>query len=167
MGGIVAGVMSSHQHPHVHAPAANTLWSQAVSATLHCLLGCAIGEVLGMVVGTALGWHNLATVVLSIALAFVFGYALALRPVLRAGVPFAAALAVVAAAETVSISVMEAIDNAIMLVVPGAMDAGLATGLFWVALAGSLARAFLVTVPVNRWLISRGRGHAVMHEYHH
>ena len=163
--------MSTHQHhSHVHAgpaAAADSLWSQAVSATLHCLLGCAIGEVLGMLVGTALGWHNLATVVLSIALAFVFGYSLALRPVLRAGVPLAAAFAVVAAAETVSISVMEAIDNAVMLVVPGAMDAGLATWLFWLSLAGSLVLAFVITVPVNRWLISRGKGHAVMHEYHH
>jgi hypothetical protein len=163
--------MSTHQqHSRVHAAharAGGNLWPQAVSATLHCLLGCAIGEVLGMLVGTALGWHNLATVALSIALAFVLGYALALRPVLRAGVPLAAAFAVVAAAETVSISVMEAIDNAVMLLVPGAMDAGLATWLFWVSLAGSLALAFVVTVPVNRWLISRGKGHAVMHGYHH
>jgi len=165
---MVATDMSTHQHQSPgHTAAADSLWSQARSATLHCLLGCAIGEVLGMLVGTALGWHNLATVVLSIALAFVFGYSLAIRPVLRAGVPFAAALAVVGAAETVSISVMELIDNAVMLVVPGAMDAGLGKLLFWVSLAGSLALAFVVTVPVNRWLISRGRGHAVMHEYHH
>jgi hypothetical protein len=170
---MVGIAMSTHQHPsptHEHAGhtgAAQSLWSQAMSATLHCLLGCAIGEVLGMLVGTALGWHNLATVVLSIALAFVFGYSLAIRPVLRASVPFAAALVVVGAAETVSISVMEVIDNAVMLVVPGAMDAGLGSWLFWVSLAGSLALAFVVTVPVNRWLISRGRGHAVMHEYHH
>ena len=168
---MVVVLMSTHHHQSDavagHAGVANNLWSQAVSATLHCLLGCAIGEVLGMLIGTALGWHNLATVVLSIALAFVFGYALALRPVLGAGVPVAAALAVVAAAETVSISVMEAIDNAFMLVVPGAMDAGLTAWLFWASLAGSLALAFVVTVPVNRWLISRGRGHAAMHEYHH
>jgi hypothetical protein len=170
---MVGIAMSTHQHPsptHEHAGhtgAAQSLWSQAMSATLHCLLGCAIGEVLGMLVGTALGWHNLATVVLSIALAFVFGYSLAIRPVLRESVPFAAALVVVGAAETVSISVMEVIDNAVMLVVPGAMDAGLGSRLFWVSLAGSLALAFVVTVPVNRWLISRGRGHAVMHEYHH
>jgi hypothetical protein len=154
-------------HAHTHGAPGSSLWSQAVSATVHCLIGCALGEVLGMVLGTALGWHNLGTVVLSIVLAFVFGYSLALRPVLRAGVPMAAALAVVGAAETGSISVMELIDNAIMLVVPGAMDAGLATGLFWVSLAASLAIAFVVTVPVNRWLISRGRGHAVMHDYHH
>jgi hypothetical protein len=165
--------MSTHQHQSPAQPAqadagaADSLWSQATSATLHCLLGCAIGEVLGMLIGTALGWHNLGTVVLSIALAFVFGYSLAIRPVLRAGVPLAAALAVVGAAETVSISVMELIDNAVMLVVPGAMDAGLGNRLFWASLAGSLALAFVITVPVNRWLISRGRGHAVMHEYHH
>jgi hypothetical protein len=171
---MVGTAMSTHPHlssPHPehagHAGPADNLWSQARSATLHCLLGCAIGEVLGMLIGTALGWHNLATVVLSIALAFVFGYSLAIRPVLRAGVPFPAALAVVGAAETVSISVMEVIDNAVMLVVPGAMDAGLGSWLFWVSLAGSLALAFVLTVPVNRWLISRGRGHAVMHEYHH
>jgi hypothetical protein len=174
---MVVGVMSAHQHPSAahaehaehaeHPGPAASLWSQARSATLHCLLGCAIGEVLGMIIGTALGWHNLATVVLSIALAFVFGYALAIRPVLRAGVPFAAALAVVGAAETVSISVMEVIDNGFMLVVPGAMDAGLGSWLFWVSLAASLGIAFVITVPVNRWLISRGRGHAVLHEYHH
>lgn len=158
-------------HPHSghvdEAEGRKALWSQAVSATVHCLIGCAIGEILGMVIGTALGLHNLATVVLSVALAFVFGYALALRPVLRAGVALAAALAVVAAAETGSIAVMELIDNGFMLVVPGAMDAGLTSGLFWISLAASLAIAFVVTVPVNRWLISRGKGHAVMHEFHH
>jgi hypothetical protein len=135
-------------------------------ATLHCLTGCAIGEVLGMVVGTALGWHNLATVLLSIALAFVFGYALTMRSVLRSGLPLAAALGVAFAADTVSITVMEIVDNALMLVIPGAMEAGLASVLFWGALAISLAIAFVLTVPVNRWLISRGRGHAVVHAHH-
>jgi len=157
--------MSTHQHSAHSSPA--SIWSQAVSATLHCLLGCAIGEVLGMVVGTALGWHNLATVALSIALAFVFGYSLALRPVLRAGLTLAAALPIALAADTVSIATMELVDNVLMLAIPGAMDAGLGNALFWASLAISLAVAFALTVPVNRWLIARGRGHAVMHEYHH
>jgi hypothetical protein len=135
-------------------------------ATLHCLTGCAIGEVLGMVIGTALGWHNLATVVLSIALAFVFGYALTMRSVLHSGLPLAAALGVALAADTVSITVMEIVDNALMLVIPGAMDAGATSPLFWGALVLSLAVAFVLTVPVNRWLISRGRGHAVVHAHH-
>jgi hypothetical protein len=156
--------MSNHDHGQLMT---DSLWRQAVSATLHCLTGCAIGEVLGMVVGTALGWGNVATVVLSIALAFVFGYSLTMRPVLRAGLPLAAALGVAFASDTVSISVMELVDNAFVVAVPGAMDAGLATGLFWVTLGASLVIACVLTVPVNRWLISRGRGHAVMHQYHH
>lgn len=155
--------MSAHQPAH----STTSLWPQAIAATLHCLTGCAIGEVLGMVVGTALGLHNLGTVALSVALAFVFGYALTMRSVLGSGLALRAALAVALAADTVSISVMEVIDNAFILVVPGAMDAGLASWLFWGALVASLALAFVVTVPVNRWLISRGRGHAVMHEFHH
>jgi hypothetical protein len=142
-------------------------WSTAVSATLHCLTGCAIGEVLGMVIGTAFGWHDVPTIVLSIALAFVFGYALTMRGVLRAGVGFRQALRVALAADTVSILVMELVDNGVLVVVPGAMDAGLASWLFWAALAFALAVAFVVTVPVNRWMIGRGRGHAVVHEYHH
>ena len=120
-----------------------------------------------MVIGSALGWGTLATVALSVALAFVFGYSLAMRPVLRAGVPLTAALGVALASDTVSISVMELVDNAFVVAVPGAMDAGLASALFWGVLAASLAIAFVVTVPVNRWLIARGRGHAVMHRYHH
>lgn len=156
-----------HPHGHAHPGAATGRRSQAVSATLHCLTGCAIGEVLGLAVGTALGLSNLATIVLAVVLAFVFGYALTITPVLRAGVPFATALGVAFAADTVSITVMEVIDNAIVLVVPGAMEAGLASWLFWGSLAFALAVAFVVTVPVNRWLISRGRGHAVVHEYHH
>ena len=153
--------MSEHQHP------IESLWRQAVSATLHCLTGCAIGEVLGMVIGTALGWGSGATVALAVALAFVFGCSLTMGPVLRAGLPLRAAIAVAFAADTVSITVMEVVDNAIMVLVPGAMEAGLTSGLFWGALAVALAVAFVVTVPVNRWLIARGRGHAVMHEYHH
>ncbi len=138
----------------------------AVSATLHCLTGCAIGEVLGMVIGTGLGWSALQTVVLSVALAFLFGYALTIKPVLRNGLPLAAAVPVALAADTVSIAVMEIIDNTVMLLVPGAMDAGLVSPLFYVSLAGALAFAFVVTVPVNRALIARGKGHAVVHQYH-
>jgi len=158
--------------PHWHAdpkPAgiSSVSWSDAASATLHCLTGCAIGEVLGMVIGTSLGLHNAATVILSVALAFVFGYALTMRGVLRAGVGFTSALKVALAADTVSILIMEILDNAIMVLVPGAMDAGISSLLFWGALAFSLLVAFLLTTPVNRWMISRGKGHAVVHAYHH
>jgi Domain of unknown function (DUF4396) len=145
----------------------DTSWRTAITATLHCLTGCAIGEVLGMVIGTALGWTALPTVILSIALAFLFGYSLTMRPVLRAGVGFRTAIGVALAADTVSIAVMELVDNAFIVAVPGAIDAGLTSALFWGSLAASLAIAFVVTVPVNRWTISRGRGHAVVHKYHH
>ena len=148
------------------APQGRDLTRLAVSATLHCLTGCAIGEVLGMVIGTALGWGNLRTVVLAVVLAFFFGYLLALRPVLRSGIALAAALPLVLAADTLSITTMEVVDNAIMLVIPGAMEAGLTSGLFWASLAASLAIAFVLTVPVNRWLIARGKGHAVVHAMH-
>lgn len=138
-----------------------------MTATLHCLLGCAIGEVLGMVVGTALGWSTVPTVVLSVVLAFVFGYALALRPVMGAGLTLRRAVPVVLAAETVSIATMEVVDNLVMVLTPGAMDAGLDRPLFWGALVASLAIAFVLTVPVNRALIARGRGHALTHEHMH
>src|SRR4051794_26416180 len=147
-------------------PTAN-LTRLAVSATLHCLTGCAIGEVLGMIIGTALGWSNLATIVLSVLLAFVFGYSFTITPVLRSGLPLRTAIGVALAADTVSITVMEIADNAIMVAIPGAMQAGLGNLLFWGSLAVSLAVAFVVTVPVNRWLIARGRGHAVVHRHHH
>jgi hypothetical protein len=142
------------------------LTRQAVSATLHCLTGCAIGEVLGMVIGTALGWSDLATVALAVALAFVFGYAFTLRGVVRAGLTLSAALPIAFAADTLSITVMEVVDNAVMLSVPGAMDAGVSSPVFWGSLAFALAVAFVATVPVNRWLIARGKGHAVVHELH-
>nr|MDT0664115.1 DUF4396 domain-containing protein [Micromonospora sp. DSM 115978] len=148
------------------APTAENLTRLAVSATLHCLTGCAIGEVLGMVIGTALGWSDLPTVALAVGLAFVFGYAFTVGPVLRSGLVLAAAVRVALAADTVSITVMEIVDNAIMLAVPGAMDAGLSNWRFWLSLAFALAVAFAVTVPVNRWLIGRGKGHAVVHQYH-
>jgi hypothetical protein len=147
-------------------PAAS-LTRAAISATLHCLTGCAIGEILGMVIATALGWHNAATIVLSIVLAFAFGYGLTIRPVLASGLGFRRAIGVALAADTVSIAVMELVDNGFIVVVPGALDAGLADLLFWASLLGSLVIAFIITVPVNRWMISRGKGHAVVHEFHH
>lgn len=147
--------------------AGRELTRTAAKATLHCLTGCAIGEVLGMVIGTSLGWHNGATVALSVTLAFLFGYSLTITPVLRAGLALRTAVGVALAADTVSILVMEIMDNAVMLAVPGAMESGIASWLFWSALAFSFAVAFVVTVPVNRWLIARGRGHAVVHAYHH
>lgn len=156
-----------HHAPHGgHRQDRAASWRQAASATLHCLVGCAIGEVLGMVLGTAFGLPALGTVVLSVALAFLFGYALTLSSVVRAGVALVTALGVTLAADTVSIAVMEVVDNALMLVIPGAMDAGLSSALFWGSLAISLTVAFVLTVPVNRWLISRGRGHAVVHAMH-
>jgi len=155
--------VTTHQTHQMSGPA---LTRAAVSATLHCLTGCAIGEVLGMVIGTALGWGSWPTVGLAVVLAFGFGYAFTIGPVLRSGLTFGAAVKVALAADTVSILVMEIVDNAVVLTVPGAMDAGLGSALFWVSLAFALAVAFVVTVPVNRALIGRGRGHAVVHGMH-
>ena len=148
-----------------HSPQ-TPLTRSAVQATLHCLTGCAIGEVLGMVIATATNLGNAASIALAVALAFAFGYALTLRPVVAAGVALPKALRLAVASDTVSISTMEVVDNAFILIVPGALAAGLSDGLFWWSLALSLVIAFVVTVPVNRWLIARGRGHAVMHELH-
>ena len=138
----------------------------AFSATAHCLTGCAIGEVLGMVIGTALGWGDVATIALAVALAFLFGYSLTMLPLLRSGMALAAVLPLAFAADTLSITVMEIVDNAVMLLVPGAMEAGLASPLFWASLAFALAVAFVAAFPVNRYLIARGRGHAVVHGHH-
>ncbi len=146
--------------------ASESLTRTAVRATLHCLTGCAIGEVLGMVIATALAWGNAASIALSVVLAFLFGYALTIGPMLRAGIPVRQAAGLTVAADTVSIATMEVVDNAFILVVPGAMAAGLSDGLFWWSLILSLAIAFVVTVPVNRMLIARGRGHAVVHQLH-
>ncbi|MET9608333.1 DUF4396 domain-containing protein [Streptomyces sp. NPDC006512] len=158
----------AHGHEHGHAPAGGTAgWAEAARATLHCLTGCAIGEVLGMVIGTALGWGNVPTMVLAIVLAFVFGYALTLRGILAAGVGLRSAVRVALAADTLSIAVMELIDNGVIALWPGAMDAHLADPLFWIVLAIALAAAFVITVPVNKWMIGRGKGHAVVHRYHH
>jgi putative flippase GtrA len=142
------------------------LTRSAVQATLHCLTGCAIGEVLGMIVATALAWSNAASIAISVVLAFCFGYALTFRSVLRSGVRLRRALSLAFASDTVSIATMEIADNAFIVLVPGAIAAGLSDSLFWWSLAVSLAIAFVVAVPVNRWLIARGRGHAVVHELH-
>ena len=162
--------MDPHAHHGHHGTSGtesvSSLNRTAWSATLHCLTGCAIGEVLGMVIGTALGWGNGATIALAVLLAFLFGYALTLRPLLGS-MSFAAAARLALAADTASITVMEIIDNFIMVVIPGAMDAGLDSVLFWASLAFSLAVAALAAFPVNRWLIARGKGHAVVHAHHH
>ena len=138
----------------------------AFSATAHCLTGCAIGEVLGMVIGTALGWGNVATIVLAVILAFFFGYSLTMLPLLRSGMALAAVLPLAFASDTLSITVMEIVDNLIMVAVPGAMEAGPTSLLFWGSLAFALAVAFVVAFPVNRYLIARGKGHAVVHQHH-
>jgi hypothetical protein len=144
-----------------------TLNSLAFSATAHCLTGCAIGEVLGLVIGTILGWGIFATIVLAIILAFFFGYLLTMLPLLRSGLALGTVLPLAFASDTLSITVMEIVDNLIILVIPGAMEAGLGSLLFWGSLAFALAVAFVAAFPVNRWLIARGKGHAVVHEYHH
>ncbi|MFG2580565.1 DUF4396 domain-containing protein [Streptomyces malaysiensis] len=161
-----------HEH-HGHQPhgahehhGSSTSWTMAAQATLHCLTGCAIGEIAGMAIGTALAWHNVPTMILAIVLAFVFGYSLTMRGVLRAGLDMRGALRVALAADTVSIAIMELADNATIVAFPGAMDATLSDALFWLSLALSFVVAFLITTPVNRWMIGRGKGHAVVHQYH-
>ncbi len=144
----------------------NDAWRTAITATRHCLTGCAIGEVLGMVLATWWGWGDAASIALAVALAFFFGYLLTFTGMKRAGLDFRSAVRVALAADTVSILVMEIVDNAIILAVPGAMASGLTDWLFWGALAAGLAVAFVVTVPVNHWMIQRGRGHAVVHQMH-
>jgi hypothetical protein len=148
-------------HHHDHGDAG---WSVALSATLHCLTGCAIGEVLGMVIGTAVGFSSWGTVALSVALAFVFGYSLTSLPLLRAGFAIAAVVPIALASDTLSIAVMEVVDNALMLVIPGAIDAGVGDVLFWGSLSVALVVAGAAALPLNFWLIGRGRGHAVVHE---
>ncbi|MEV2216974.1 DUF4396 domain-containing protein [Streptomyces sp. NPDC050997] len=159
-----------HHHDHAshadQAGHAGVSWAMAMKATLHCLTGCAIGEILGMVIGTALGWGNVPTMVVAIVLAFLFGYSFTLFAVRRAGLDLRSAVKVALAADTVSIAVMELVDNAIVALTPGAMEAQLSDGLFWSALLGGFAIAFLITTPVNRWMIGRGKGHAVVHAYH-
>jgi hypothetical protein len=151
---------------HDHGNHAQSLTRSAASATLHCLTGCAIGEVLGMVLATWWGWGDFPSIALAIVLAFFFGYSLTIGPVLRAGVPFRRALALAFASDTASITVMEITDNAFILIVPGAIAAGLGDSLFWWSLGVSLIIAFAFALPLNRWLIARGKGHAVVHAYH-
>jgi hypothetical protein len=153
--------MAAHAHHHHHD---GSLTQVAISATLHCLTGCAIGEIVGMALSTALGLSNLASIVISIALAFAFGYALTSLPLLKAGMAFAAVVPIALASDTLSITTMEIVDNAIVLAVPGALDAGLGDLLFWGSLAFALVIAGAFAVPVNRHLIARGKGHAVVHE---
>ena len=163
--------MNEHAHEHHHhhelPTSGSALSGVALSATLHCLTGCAIGEVTGLVVGTALGFSDLGTIALAVALAFLFGYTLTSLPLLRAGLTFGAVVPIALASDTLSIATMELVDNAVILLVPGAMEAELTSLLFWGSLAFALAVAFVVAYPVNRYLISRGRGHAVVHQYHH
>ena len=156
--------MEAHAHPHHELPASGReLNVVALSATLHCLTGCAIGEILGMVIGTALGFSEWGTVALAVALAFLFGYTLTSLPLLRAGLALGAVIPIALASDTLSIAIMEIVDNAIMLLVPGAMEAGLGNALFWGALSVALVVAGAFAWPVNRWLIVRGKGHAVVH----
>ena len=160
----MASTAGTHQDHHHEMPTSGrALNSVALSATLHCLTGCAIGEVLGMVIGTALGFSEWGTVALAVTLAFAFGYGLTSLPLLRAGFALSAVIPIALAADTLSIAVMEFVDNAIMLLVPGAMEAGVGSFIFWGSLSFALVVAGAVALPVNRWLIARGRGHAVVH----
>jgi hypothetical protein len=154
---------ATHHH-HALPTSGRALTGMALSATLHCLTGCAIGEVAGVAIGTALGWSDLATIALAIGLAFFFGYALTSLPLLRAGFALATVVPIALASDTLSIAVMEIVDNAILLIIPGAMDAGLGDVLFWGSLSIALVIAGAFALPVNRWLIARGKGHAVVHE---
>ena len=158
--------MATHSHS-AHGPATGSLNALAFSATVHCLTGCAIGEVLGMVIATALEWGNLATIALSVALAFAFGYSLTSLPLLRAGMTLGAVAPLALASDTISISIMEVVDNAIVLAIPGAMQATLGDPGFWAALALALLLAGVAAFPANRWLLARGKGHAVVHAHHH
>ncbi len=150
--------MTTHAH--------DSLNRVAFSATVHCLTGCAIGEVLGMVIGTALGWSDLQTIALAVALAFLFGYTLTSLPLLRSGMALAAVVPIALASDTISITIMEIVDNAMMLLIPGAMEAGVGDLRFWGSLAVALLVAGAVAYPVNRWLLARGKGHAIVHAHH-
>jgi hypothetical protein len=154
---------ATHAH-HAMPTSGRALTGVALSATLHCLTGCAIGEVLGLIIGTALGLSDVATIALAVVLAFLFGYALTSLPLLRAGMAFAAVVPIALASDTASIALMEIVDNAIVVAIPGAMEAGLGDVLFWGSLAFALVIAGMFALPLNRWLIARGKGHAVVHE---
>jgi hypothetical protein len=156
--------VSHSEHAHHEMPTSGSeLTSVAISATLHCLTGCAIGEIVGVVIGTALGFSNFGTIALAIALAFLFGYTLTSLPLLRAGLALSAVISIAFASDTLSIATMEIVDNAIVLAIPGAMDAGVGTLLFWGSLSVALVVAGAIAMPVNRWLIARGKGHVAVH----
>ena len=168
-----APTSASHSHGDAHGDhshgdehddhASHDMSGMAASATLHCLTGCAIGEIVGMTVGTALGWANLATTALAFALAFVFGYSLSALPLVRAGIALGSALSLVLAADTLSIFTMEVVDNAVMWLVPGAMNAHFDDWLYWATMGVAFLIAFVAAYPVNRHLLKRGKGHAVTH----
>ena len=157
---------ASHDMHHGEHHAMGSTNAMAISATLHCLTGCAIGEILGLMIGTALGLGNLATIAIAVALAFLFGYALSTLPLLRAGLGFGAALSIVLAADTLSIATMELVDNLVMAAIPGAMEAGLVNPVFWLSMMLALTVAFFAAWPVNRYLLARGKGHALTHGFH-
>jgi hypothetical protein len=161
---VEAATHAKHEHHHELPTSGAALTAVSISATLHCLTGCAIGEVTGVAIGTALGFSDFATIALAIGLAFLFGYTLTSWPLLRAGFAIGAVIPIALATDTLSIAVMEIVDNAILLAIPGAMEAGLSSVLFWGSLAFALAIAGVVALPVNRWLIARGKGHAVVHQ---
>lgn len=158
-----------HQYTHLDGPATHgtsSLNQTAFMATVHCLTGCTIGEILGMVIGTMLGWGNWPTVALAVVLAFFFGYGMTLWPLRKAGMAWGTAIGLAFASDTLSMTTMEIVDNVIMVVIPGAMDAGLGTLLFWGSLIASLIVAGIAAFPVNRWLIAKGKGHALVHAHH-
>jgi Domain of unknown function (DUF4396) len=159
-------LIESPSRPSMTAPAETSLNRLAASATTHCLTGCAIGEVLGFIIGTALGWGDFQTIALAVVLAFFFGYLLTSLPLFRSGLTLREIVPIALAADTISITIMEIVDNGVLLLIPGAMEAGLGDALFWWSLALALAVAWVITFPVNRWMIARGRGHAVVHEHH-
>lgn len=158
--------MTSNSHSPTAITDRTALNSMAASATLHCLTGCAIGEILGLMIGTALGLSTGVTIALAVGLAFLFGYALSTLPLIKAGLGFFAALSVVFAADTLSIATMEVVDNAVMAVIPGAMDSGLVNPIFWLSMMLALSVAYIAAFPVNRYLLSKGKGHALTHKYH-
>lgn len=154
----------THSHHETHQE--TNINKMAASATLHCLTGCALGEVVGLLIGTALGWNMLQTIVLAVALAFVFGFTLSTLPLRKAGVGFFTALSIVFAADTLSIATMEVVDNLVMALIPGAMSAGIVNPLFWISMPIALAAAYFAAFPVNKYLLSRGKGHALVMKYH-
>lgn len=157
---------ADHTEHSDHAGHGGSINAMAASATLHCLTGCAVGEILGLIIGTSIGLGNVGTIVLAVGLAFLFGYTFSTLPLLKRGLAFGAALSVVFAADTLSILTMEIVDNVVMALIPGAMNAGLVNWLFWISMLIALSAAFVAAYPVNRYLLSRGKGHALTHDHH-